>query len=150
MNTVERIVACYFQRVRRCWTVSDVKVQGGNNRQFDLLAVSLPNGPKYHVESGVTHEENWCPTYEQLETLFRQKYFGVPRPKGGKNTDHEKKKTYLPSIKQAYALYDFDFLEGARVWCSWSLKDGVTSVAAERLKRIAQEYGITEPVCEVL
>lgn len=38
MNTAERIVESYFRHCRRCLTIPDVKIAGGNNRQIDLLA----------------------------------------------------------------------------------------------------------------
>lgn len=150
MNTVERIVACYFQIVRHCLTASDIKVPRGNNRQFDLLAGDFRTGKLYHVEASVTHEENWCPTPAQIETLFRQKFFGVPKPREGENTDHAKKKTYLPQIKAAYQQYGFDFQKLSRVWCCWVVHAGQPDEVEQRLGSIAREYEVAEPNCEVL
>jgi hypothetical protein len=150
MNTVERIVACYFQIVRRCLIAGDIKVRQGNNRQFDLLAANLRTGERYHIEAGVTHEENWCPTPATIETLFRQKFFGVPKPKDGPNTDHKRGKTYLPHIKEAYKEHGFDFQSLSRVWCCWKVRDGESGDVAQRLQAVAREYGVVEPTCEVL
>ena len=150
MNTVERIVACFFQIVRRCLTASDIKVPNGNNRQFDLLAANLRDGLNYHVEAGVTHAENWCPTPDTIEKLFRQKFFGVPKPREGANTDHAKGKSYLQHIKSAYAHYGFDFETVSRVWCCWSVRDGVPAEVADRLCSIAREYSVAKSTCEVL
>ena len=150
MNTVERIVACYFQIVRSCLTASDIKVPHGNNRQFDILAANLRTGPRYHVEAGVTHSENWCPTPDIIENLFRQKFSGVPKPREGTNTDHAKGKSYLQHIKSAYDLYGFDFQTLSRVWCCWSVRYGAPATVADRLCSVAREYGVTNPTCEVL
>jgi hypothetical protein len=150
VNTVERMVAAYFQLVRGCLTASDVKVLHGNNRQFDLLAYDLRSGRGYHVEAGVTHEMSWCPTPRKIETLFKQKFFGVPKPKEGKNTDHAKKKTYLPQIKLAYRSYGFSFQTLSRVWCCWTVKNGTPEEVGDRLRRLAKRYGVSRPSCELL
>lgn len=150
MNTVERIVACYFQLVRGCLIASDIKVPNGNNRQFDLLAANLRLGLNYHVEAGVTHAENWCPTPDAIEKLFRQKFFGVPKPRDGANTDHAKGKSYLLHVKKAYERYGLDFGKVSRVWCCWSVRDGEPSKVADRLCSVAREYGVDSPTCEVL
>lgn len=150
MNTVEHIVDCYFQLVRGCFTRADVKVPGGNNRQFDILAANIVDGASYHVEASVTHELNWCPTPEQLRTSFRQKFFGVPRPKEGANTDHAKGKSYLPKIRAAYASLGLDYQSLRRVWCCWVVRDGVPHEVEEQLVKICTEFGVKSPVCEVL
>ena len=59
MNTPEHIVETYFRLVRRCFTTTDVKIPGGNNRQIDLLAFSPVNKRYYHVETAVTHQLEW-------------------------------------------------------------------------------------------
>jgi hypothetical protein len=150
VNTVERIVACYFQLHRGCLIASDVKVAGGNNRQFDLLAADLRNGKRYHVESSVTHQQNWCPTPAEIEKRFVQKFFGVPRPKPGRNTDHARSKSYLAEIQDAYRQYGFDFHAVTRVWCCWQVRNGEAADVAERLRRIAKDRHIRRPDCEVL
>jgi hypothetical protein len=53
MNTVERIVESYFRLCRCCFTYSDVKVVDGNNRQLDILAVSVVTGDQYLMRSEV-------------------------------------------------------------------------------------------------
>ena len=150
MNTVERIVACYFQLVRKCLTGSDIKVLRGNNRQFDLLAFNVPTGAQYHIETGVTHEENWCPTPAEIATRFQEKFFGVPKPRKGRNTDFAKKKSYLPAIKETYSLYGFDYERMTRVWCCWTVRDGSPEEVAEELRALAGKRGVRKPRCEVI
>src|SRR5919108_3922748 len=87
MNTVERIVESYFRLCRCCFTYSDVKVINGNNRQMDILAVSMLTGDQYHIECSVTHRERWCPTPGELIAEFQKKFSGIPPHREGKNTD---------------------------------------------------------------
>lgn len=74
MNTAERIVEAYFRHYRGCFTMTDVKVADGNNRQLDLLAVSLRKGIQYHVETSVTHEKSWRLNWEKLEKKLQAKF----------------------------------------------------------------------------
>jgi len=151
MNTVERIVARYFEMVRQCLTVSDVKVPNGNNRQFDLLAMNLIEGTQYHVESGVTHEKSWWPTLAKIEKLAREKFFGVPKPpKQPAKKNQVKKESYLLEIKKAYGLYGFEFQSLRRVCCCWTLKDCTPIDLERRLAEIAREFGVANAQCEVL
>lgn len=108
MNAVEHIVESYFRFCRGCFTMADYKVPNGNNRQFDLLAFNVKTGEQYHIESGVTHCENWCPTTKKLVTKFNQKFLGVPKEKEGENTDFGKGKTYKAQIWAGYRSVGFD------------------------------------------
>jgi len=38
MNTAEHRVESYFRLCRKCFTIVDLKVPRGNNRQLDILA----------------------------------------------------------------------------------------------------------------
>ena len=67
MNAAEHIVESYFRLCRHCFTRTDQKVPQGNNRQFDVLAYNVKDKVPYHIEVSVTHQENWCPTIEELE-----------------------------------------------------------------------------------
>ena len=98
MNAVEHIVECYFRYVRGCFTMTDVKVPGGNNRQCDLLAYDAKNRKQYHVESSVTHDKTWAPSLDQLRDIFDKKFKGEPSKRQGANTDYAKGKSYFPSI----------------------------------------------------
>jgi len=95
MNTTEKIVESYFRLCRDCFTIADLKVRKGNNRQIDLLAVNLKTEDQYHVEVSVTHCVNWCPDMEKLRSEFDKKYFGAPTEREGKNTDYAKGKNYM-------------------------------------------------------
>ena len=123
MNTVERIVESYFRLCRSCFTYSDVKVLGGNNRQMDILAVSMLTGEQYHIECSVTHTERWCPTSEQLIMEFEKKFSGIPPEREGKNTDSKRGKRYGGRIIDMYRRLGLDFAKIKRVWVCWMIKD---------------------------
>src|ERR1039458_8653435 len=79
-------------------TYSDRKVVRGNNRQLDILAYHVRDKLQFHVEVGVTHRTNWCPTREELGAHFERKFFGAPPERtsvAGGATDFEKKKSYF-------------------------------------------------------
>ncbi len=138
MNTVEHIVECYFRMVRKCFTMHDVKVLRGNNRQCDLLAVSLLDGAEYHVESSVTHGERWNPTPTSLKGTFDKKFFGVPDKREGPRTDHTRGKTYFDQILKTYEAYGLKPAEIQRVFCCWTVRDKET--LAPMLKQVSRSY----------
>lgn len=125
MNTAEQIVDAYFRLCRDCFTISDRKVAKGNNRQIDILAYHLKSKTEYHVEVGVTHRENWCPTIAELGEKFDHKFFGLPGERDGKspNTDHAKKKHYFDKIEKEYERVGFHPTTVKRVWVCWMVKD---------------------------
>ena len=126
MNTVERVVEAYFRVCRGCFTMADVKVAGGNNRQLDLLALNPLTRDQYHIETSVTHQENWCPSSEKLLCAFERKFFGVPKEKStGKpqNTDFGKGKTYRQQIFDTYKAVGLDPETIRRVWVCWIVTD---------------------------
>lgn len=126
MNTAEKIVEAYFRHKRGCFTLSDRKVKSGNNRQLDLLAYRVSDNVGFHVEVGVTHRENWCPTMNELEAEFDRKFFGAPPERAGKNsgtTDFEKGKSYFPQIEATYKELGLDPALIKRVWVCWMVKD---------------------------
>lgn len=125
MNAAEHIVDAYFRLDRGCFTLADRKVTRGNNRQLDLLAAHLTKGDQFHIEVGVTHQENWCPTIDELGLQFEKKFFGVPPERKGSTagtTDFEKKKSYWPQIEATYKEVGFDPLKVQRVWVCWIVK----------------------------
>jgi hypothetical protein len=125
MNAAEHIVDAYFRLVRGCFTLADRKVLAGNNRQLDILAFHLKRGEAFHVEVGVTHRENWCPTLGELSPQFEKKFFGAPPERAGKNsgtTDFEKGKTYWPQIQATYKEVGFKPEDIRRVWVCWVVK----------------------------
>lgn len=119
MNTTERIVESYFRLCRGCFTYPDVKVPGGNNRQLDLLAYNIREDAQYHIETSVTHELSWRAKWENLETKFERKYFGVPAKREGPNTDYSKGKNYFAEIKRAYTMVGFAARDIQRIWITW-------------------------------
>jgi hypothetical protein len=136
MNTVEHIVESYFRLCKQCFTICDVKVFQGNNRQIDLLAISLKDDAQYHVECSVTHCENWCPTVTDLEREFGRKFSGVPKQREGANTDAARRKRYGGVIHQTYRIYGLDPLKLLRVWVCWVVIDPVN------LRQMLNDYYI--------
>lgn len=129
MNTAEHIVESYFRLCRGCFTCSDRKVVSGNNRQLDILAYNLKDKLQFHIEVGVTHRPNWCPTKEDLRAEFERKFFGLPpkrTSKTGGATDFEKKKAYFEQIEETYANAGFSRDDVRRVWVCWIVKDEAT------------------------
>jgi hypothetical protein len=125
MNATEHIIESYFRLCRGCFTYSDRKVLGGNNRQFDILAYDLKKRIQYHVEVSVTHQLNWCTTRDELEAGFDKKFFGAPpmrKSSAGGATDYEKGKSYFLQIEEAYRDAGFSPEEVKRVWVCWIVK----------------------------
>lgn len=123
MNAVEHIVECYFRQCRDCFTITDVKIQAGNNRQCDLLAYNLKTQDQYHVESSVTHDLRWAPLGERWREIFDGKFRGVPPKREGAKTDYRKGKSYLECIIQAYRNVGFEPANVRRVFVTWAVLD---------------------------
>ncbi|MFZ3018273.1 MAG: hypothetical protein WA056_07450 [Gallionella sp.] len=126
MNAAEHIVESYFRLRRGCFTVTDQKVPRGNNRQLDILAYHVKDHSQFHIEVGVTHQKNWCPTLEELGWQFEKKFFGAPPERKGKTngtTDFEKGKSYFSQIEETYTAVGFVPAEVKRVWVCWLIKD---------------------------
>lgn len=122
MNAVEHIVECYFRYCKNCFTMTDVKIINGNNRQCDLLAFNLATQEQFHVESSVTHDLNWLPSDDTLCETFDKKFLGVPPKRQGERTDYTKGKTYFDNILQTYQSVGFDPLKVQRVFVTWGVK----------------------------
>ncbi|QSB00610.1 hypothetical protein JWZ98_18395 [Methylomonas sp. EFPC1] len=126
MNAAEHIVDAYFRLCRGCFTLTDKKVTKGNNRQFDILAYHLVQKTQFHIEVGVTHRENWCPTLESLSEGFEKKFFGASpkrKDKADGTTDFEKGKSYFPQIQDTYKEVGFYPESVKRIWVCWIVKD---------------------------
>jgi hypothetical protein len=119
VNAAEHIVEAYFRLVRHCFTLSDVKVLRGNNRQLDLLAINLKTDEQFHVEVGVTHQVNWNSSIQELCESFESKFFGKPPARTGKMTDHAKGKQYFDQILNTYRVVGLDPAKIQRVWVCW-------------------------------
>lgn len=125
MNTAEHIVESYFRLVCHCFTVTDVKIIGGVNRQCDLLAIDARDNNSYHVESTVTHERNWMPNFEKITKLIEHKFLGKPgdRPDGGgPNSDRARGVEYFHKILETYRSYGVNPENIKRVICVWDIK----------------------------
>lgn len=93
MNAAEHIVESYFRLCRKFFTIVDLKVPRGNNRQLDILAHNVKEQQQYHIEVGVTHRQNECPAFAELSPQFEKKFFGASSERKGKAggiTDFEK------------------------------------------------------------
>lgn len=150
MNTTEHLVEVYYRQMG-CFTATDIKIVRGNNRQFDLLAFNIQTKKYYHVEVSVAHGEQWQSSLNDLKEKIRYKFFGSPknlRP-DNPNTDFNKGKSYLDSIKLTYQKFGLDFYKVVRVWCAWSLSDPDSAIDLWK-KDIASEFGLTESNFEIL
>lgn len=119
MNTVEHIVESYFRYCRGCLTISDVKVQKGNNRQCDLLAYNLKTHEQFHIESSVTILNRFQPPPDKLQKLFLRKFLGdVPKRKG-ERSDYAQGKNYYNRILETYCRVGFDPSKIQRIFVMW-------------------------------
>ena len=121
MNATERLVEQYFRQCHQCFTLTDVKVENGNNRQLDLLAYRPSSQQYLHVEISVTHDLRWTGTLDDLVSRMEKKFFGAPspRPGGGARTDAARGKTYQPQLAAMYTRYGATWANVLRVWCLW-------------------------------
>ena len=126
MNAPERIVETYYRMVKHCFTMPDVKVIAGNNRQIDLLVFCPASNLYYHVETAVTHVRHWNYSESELAREVNFKFFGAPRQQDTANprTDAARGKTYLQPIKDTYVSCGVDFESVVRVMCGWEFSDG--------------------------
>ncbi|MEO8210239.1 MAG: hypothetical protein ABI840_06735 [bacterium] len=147
MNTAEHIVELYYRFILNCFTISDIKIPFGNNRQFDLLALKpkKENPQLFHVEIGVTHDERWTMDLDQLKNKFEYKFFGTVKEKitNSKRTDKAKGKNYFKPISEVYKNYGFNFEEVVRVYCIWHFKHNDEDFLLWR-KNLANDFKINE------
>ncbi|MBK9056692.1 MAG: hypothetical protein IPL82_02475 [Elusimicrobia bacterium] len=123
MNTSEHITECYYRLVKNCFTLDDVKIIRGVNRQIDLLAINLTTGDQYHIETSVTHRKAWAPDAKKIEDIFLHKFLGVPKKREGKNSDFTKGANYRDRIDETYKSVGLDPLKIQRVFVCWIIKD---------------------------
>jgi len=109
MNTTEKIVEAYFRLCKKCFTLPDVKVIKGNNRQIDLLAYNIKSSEQFHIETSVTHRLNWCPTANDLISKFNKKFFGST--------------LNIQRIYNTYERYGFNPKKINRIWVCWAMRD---------------------------
>jgi len=140
MNTSEHIVESYFRLVRRCFTITDIKIIDGINRQFDLLALDSIHDQAFHVETSVTHQKAWIPSLSKITPVIEHKFLGYPRPheNGGRKTDAARGINYFENIRRTYQSYGLNPSRVKRVICVWDLKatpEERTQYLREREKR---------------
>lgn len=148
MNTTEKIVESYFRLCHGCFTMADMKVINGNNRQIDLLAINLKTNQQYHVEVSVTHQENWCPTIEDLFPEFEKKYFGAPTKREGKNTDYALGKTYEKQIYKTYESVGLNPKTIKRIWVCWTVVD--SDNIDQQMEQYCKKKGLKKNTIEIL
>lgn len=151
MNTTEHLVEVYY-RQKGYFTVTDIKVDNGNNRQFDLLAFDNKLQKYFHIEVSVTHALNWVRSLESISEEVRFKFFGIPKNKRPDNfkTDFAKGKTYLEAIKSTYKKFGIDYENVVRVWCTWTLSDSEISNVASWKQIMASEFNLKPDNFEIL
>jgi hypothetical protein len=120
MNAAEHIVEGYYRHCKKNFTITDVKVIRGVNRQFDLLAIDLKSGEQFHIESSVTH--SFTISADDLCAELERKFLGVPPKREGANTDHSRGKRYLNEINETYRSVGFEPEKIQRVFVTWQVK----------------------------
>jgi len=150
MNTTEHLVEVYYRQIG-CFTVTDIKVIKGNNRQFDLLAFNYKTKKFYHVEVSVAHGLQWTDSLNDIKKKIDYKFFGNPkdlRPENSK-TDFTKEKKYLEQIKATYSKFGIDYNEVIRVWCTWFIQENDITVNNWK-NELASEYNLKPENFEIL
>ncbi|NLI99463.1 hypothetical protein GX441_12530 [bacterium] len=122
MNATEHIVETYYRLVKHCFTITDVQVEKGVNRQIDLLSFQKGSGECFHVETTVTHELSWRPSLNKLETYIEYKFFGKPKPSA------KEAKNYYQNICETYKKFGIDHKSVKRVICVWDIKESKEEV----------------------
>ena len=150
MNTTEHLVEVYYRQLG-CFTATDVKIEKGNNRQFDILAYNLSTRKYYHIEVSVAHGQHWQPDLSKLSDRINYKFFGTTRNNRPNNpkTDHAKGKSYLEPIKATYQKFGLDFDKIIRVWCTWAIPDDKNAIEQWK-KKMATTHGLTPNNFEIL
>lgn len=115
--------------------MSDVKIEGGNNRQLDLLAVHQPTGIAYHAETTVKIA-GFSPTIAKLEDAFERKFFGMPRVNEKPTGDHALGKNYRSVINRTYKQLGLIPSKIRRIYVCWTV-DGAED---EELDEFCQNF----------
>jgi len=153
MNTTEHLVEAYY-RQKGCFTATDIKVDNGNNRQFDLLTFDIKANKICHIEVSVTHSINksWIRPLDNITNEVRFKFFGIPKNKRPDNqkTDYAKGKTYLEPIKSTYSKFGINYKDVTRVWCTWCLSENDKSNIDKWKQSMANEFNLKPDNFEIL
>jgi hypothetical protein len=151
MNATEHLVETYYRQIGH-FTVTDIKVEKGNNRQFDILTFDNKTKKFCHVEVSVTHALNWVRPISSISEEVRFKFFGIPKDKrpGNQKTDFAKGKTYLEAIKATYVKFGIEYENVKRVWCTWCLSDEDITKIDNWKKMMASEFKLQPDNFEIL
>lgn len=151
MNTTEHLVELYYRHCHKNFTYTDFKVEGGNNRQFDVLAYNKKYNTLRHIEVSVTHSIGWTADLQLLKDDLRFKFFGVPKNKRPNNpkTDFNRGKNYRNQIENAYQQFGFEWDEVIRVWCLW-IYPSEQEVINNWKQELSQEFSIPKENFEIL
>jgi len=150
MNSAEHLVELYYQQKGYLTTV-DIKIEEGNNRQFDLLAYDLKEAKILHIEINVsiTHEKNhndyWGYNKNKIKKYFKEKFFGHLKP--NKTGDEEKN---LIVIKKTYNKFGIEYKKVTRVICIWCLPPEVKETPSQWKKELSEEFELPQNKFEIL
>jgi len=121
MNATEQLVELYYRFHKRCFTVTDVKVPNGNNRQLDLLAYCLNPKRAYHVEVSVTIIPRYQPNPISITAKLRRKFLTNPQAR----------------MNDAYASFNLELNSVERVFCCWENLNPATNEALQAFNQNA-------------
>lgn len=144
MNAAEHIVELYYRHCLRCFTMADVKVIGGNNRQIDLLAYDLVNRVTYHVETSVFADLVWKLAPDEIAATLDHKFFGAPNPDDGGKSDPTTSTAFVGAFKRTYEKYGVNWDEIERVYCYWTVP--LSPSVDQILDEYGKERGIRKPI----
>lgn len=151
MNPTEHLVELYY-RQKGHFTITDIKVENGNNRQFDILTYDKKSDEFNHIEINVTHSQKWIRPLDSISEEIRFKFFGIPKNKRPNHpaTDFARGKTYLDSIKTTYEKFGIDYNSIKRVWCTWCLTQSDIENISDWKNSIAEEFNLNPENFEIL
>ncbi len=133
MNTAEHIIEIYMRLVKKSFTIVDVKVERGNNRQLDILSFDLQNNCSYHIESTATHRLRWKPNIDKLIEIFEKKFLGFTKSR------NKRTEPFLQEILSTYREYGIKEIDH-RIICVW-YSDVSTDEIKKKLKsRLNKKY----------
>lgn len=149
MNATEHLVELYYRQQNNL-TFTDFKVEGGNNRQFDVLAYHKPTDKLRHIEVSVTHwmSKNDATALDNLEEKFNRKFFGAPRFSTKQNSDFQKGVNYKNRIQEAYKEFGFEWNKVIRVWCLWTYPSDEQITQFKNL--MAKQHNLQQENFEIL
>jgi hypothetical protein len=107
------IVECYMRLVRKCFTMTDVMLEGG--KEIDLLAVNPISGEKYHIEVRVAIGKGFRLRLVDTQTKNGRKH------RRGMDTLNEIKFSHLTVVKAVKEI--FGSSEYRKVLVAWDVEE---------------------------